>query len=57
MLPTSSQIDEWGINTKIKLVILHVFPSSLESDNLWPVAKGGIGSQNSLEKQKLGICC
>lgn len=26
MLSTSSQTDEWGINTKIKLVILHVFP-------------------------------
>lgn len=57
MLSTSSQTDEWGINTKIELVILHVFPSSLQSDKLRPMAKGGTGSQNSLEEQKLGICC
>lgn len=57
MLSTSSRSDEWGINTKIKLVILHVFPSSLESDKLWAMVKGGTGSQSSLEEKKLGICC
>lgn len=58
MLSTSSQTDNWGINTKIKLVIpACVFPSSLETDKLWAMGKGGAGSQNSLEEQKLGICC
>lgn len=37
MLSTSSQTDEWGINTKIKLVILHVF-----SPHLWRVTSSGL---------------
>lgn len=37
ILSTSSQTDEWGINTKIKLVILHVF-----SPPLWRVTSSGL---------------
>lgn len=36
MLSTSRQTDEWGINTKIKLVILHV-----SSPHLWRVTSSG----------------
>lgn len=36
VLSTSSQTDEWGIHTKIKLIILHVF-----SPHLWRVTSSG----------------
>lgn len=36
-LSTSTQTDEWGINTKIKLFILHML-----SPHLWRVTSSGL---------------
>lgn len=58
MLSTSSQTDEQGINTKIKVVILHVF-----SPHLWRVTSSepwlrvAQDYRTLWKSKKLGICC